>query len=229
MAQSTGEDWSAYVCEICEQPFHECFCYKVCEICGLPNNECQCNQGSFIKDQKIAVNSSNNISNHTSNTNVHGQICVYFLQGRCTFGDSCKFVHAQGSFTSPPAVRHSAPYPSNGSGMMPTPSGEVCKFFAAGNCKFGSSCRFSHSLPISRTPNQVMKPNFTGLESKFNNLKTKSSENGTTEEILQRKIAQIMDLKDEISMLEDVLAEKRETEAVLEMEIANLQQAYLHS
>jgi len=74
-----------------------------------------------------------------------------------------------------------------------------------------------------------MKSNSTGLESKFNNMKTKTAENGTTEEVLKKKIAQIMDLKDEISMLEDVLAEKRETEAVLEMEIANLQQAFLNS
>lgn len=70
------------------------------------------------------------------------QVCKFFLQNRCAFGDRCRNVH--------PAV---APY-AVGNGMAPAypfyPQSTVCRFYLRGACKFGDSCRFEH--PADQAP-----------------------------------------------------------------------------
>lgn len=55
-----------------------------------------------------------------------------------------------------PATRGRAPSPSfssSSSSSVPSssPSKPPCKYFSLGGCKYGSSCRFAHILPLQRS------------------------------------------------------------------------------
>ena len=65
------------------------------------------------------------------NTSDHSDrpACVFFQQGNCARGASCRFAH---SLSADPIK---------------------CKNFVSGNCRFGSACRYSHQLE-ERPPNQ---------------------------------------------------------------------------
>lgn len=57
-----------------------------------------------------------------------GPACWHFQQGRCSYGDRCRFRHvAAGSTDS-------------------TARAPQCRFWLQGECKFGEHCRFSHGL-----------------------------------------------------------------------------------
>jgi len=197
-----NSEWSAFLCEVCDQPFAECFCYKLCENCELPTNECVCN--SFqIQDQKMPQNVQH--QNPSSQMPVvNGGICIYFLQGRCTYGENCKYSH--GGYGTNNAVPKSTNGGDSGS--------EVCKFFLSGNCKFGKSCRFSHGMETTKYSDSAKEPRRT------NNI---PSDHKGSNSRLEAKMHELMDLRDEIALLEDVLSQKREVENALEQELASLQ------
>mmetsp|Transcript_4483 Transcript_4483/g.15747 ORF Transcript_4483/g.15747 Transcript_4483/m.15747 type:complete len:161 (-) Transcript_4483:329-811(-) len=75
------------------------------------------------------------------------QVCRYFLQNRCAFGDRCRNVHpavapfgANNGFAAPPGA-----YP-----YYQAPRSNVCRFFLRGVCAYGDSCRFEH--PADQAP-----------------------------------------------------------------------------
>jgi hypothetical protein len=82
------------------------------------------------------------------------QPCNFFASGTCNFGDSCRFSHEIGGIGQGQIGGGGNPSPfgnpprGNPSGNFDGGGGEQpCKFFASGQCKQGSACRFSHERP----------------------------------------------------------------------------------
>ncbi|KAL5728524.1 hypothetical protein ACHQM5_001597 [Ranunculus cassubicifolius] len=94
------------------------------------------------------------------------QVCNYYLQRRCNYGDSCKFLHDDSrrdqSFNSPPRspMRH---YQGNDNVRIRNhpnvyvnnrPASpmrrEPCKHFAFNRCYYGDNCKFSHAQQNER-------------------------------------------------------------------------------
>ncbi|KAI8956038.1 hypothetical protein F4801DRAFT_527810 [Xylaria longipes] len=68
--------------------------------------------------------------------------CIFFQQGRCRNGDTCRFSHA-----SPPAsILHPRPDPR---------SQVLCKFYLEGICKQGTNCPYRHEPSNSSASAQV--------------------------------------------------------------------------
>ena len=82
------------------------------------------------------------------------QPCKFFASGTCNFGDGCKFSHEIGGIGQGQIGGGGNPSPfgnlssGNPSGIFGGGGGKLpCKFFASGQCKNGSACRFSHEQP----------------------------------------------------------------------------------
>lgn len=76
--------------------------------------------------------------------------CAFYLQGKCTFGDTCRFPHASPVTSTIPA---------RGPFLRSTPkvvTAQQCKYFMRGSCGKGAKCPFSHNGIASAVTN--MKP-----------------------------------------------------------------------
>lgn len=94
------------------------------ELTGVP-------AGSWIS-QPPAQRTDNFIPT-TAQNHVDPPVCIFFSQGKCKYGFSCKFKHTG----KPPTAK--APQPDeNGA--------PVCTFFLRGVCQKGSGCRFRHEI-----------------------------------------------------------------------------------
>jgi hypothetical protein len=88
-------------------------------------------------------------------------ICKHYLEGKCKFGNSCRYTHAMilmpqpqssskgaSSFGFNPSFAPTAPrppsMPSSGTPQPQSSNTTPCPFFKQGNCKFGSKCRNRH-------------------------------------------------------------------------------------
>lgn len=73
-------------------------------------------------------------------------VCRHFLEGKCSYGDSCRFTHHV-AVSRQPSFR-----------ALPPPVVEdprsVCRHFLEGKCTYGDQCRFSHDAgpPPRMTP-----------------------------------------------------------------------------
>ncbi|KAI0114097.1 hypothetical protein GGR51DRAFT_505481 [Nemania sp. FL0031] len=71
--------------------------------------------------------------------------CIFFQQGRCRNGDSCRFSHASASTSTSTTPK-----------IRPDPRSQVlCKFYLEGICKQGTNCPYRHEQPGSSSSAQV--------------------------------------------------------------------------
>jgi len=74
-------------------------------------------------------------------------ICIKFVHGNCTFGDTCKFKH-------PEAANRVLTPPSKGRGK--DKSDGICKYFKKGTCTAGAHCKYKHPDKTSAAPAQAV-------------------------------------------------------------------------
>ena len=83
------------------------------------------------------------------------QLCKFFAQGRCAFGNACNAWHGDGENGQSQNGQNgqNGGYKAEGSKMKanghsaPRPAENICKHFLQGRCAFGDSCRNSHAVP----------------------------------------------------------------------------------
>ncbi|KAF3440677.1 hypothetical protein FNV43_RR18961 [Rhamnella rubrinervis] len=109
--------------------------------------------------------------------------CTDFVKGRCRRGESCKFEHhgAPDGFSKGPvsevsrekendrrkrdtSIEQSVDHEPRRSSDIP------CKFFAAGNCRNGKYCRFSHHSQTRASPNGKSKHDKWGPRHKLDDV-----------------------------------------------------------
>mmetsp|Transcript_109495 Transcript_109495/g.171225 ORF Transcript_109495/g.171225 Transcript_109495/m.171225 type:complete len:415 (+) Transcript_109495:61-1305(+) len=80
-----------------------------------------------------------------------GGICRHFMEGKCTYGDQCRFRHGPPpapphyAYSGPP--RASGPPPRSSDPPSGLPGQEICRHFLLGRCDRGAECRFPHTGP----------------------------------------------------------------------------------
>ncbi|KAK7318458.1 hypothetical protein RJT34_03160 [Clitoria ternatea] len=95
------------------------------------------------------------------------ETCIHYAKGRCRMGASCKYVHHDNSDRfSKVSVNESTREREidrrrtdnsfeQGGRHGPSHNGDIpCKFFAFGNCRNGTNCRFSHDRQACGSPNR---------------------------------------------------------------------------
>mmetsp|Transcript_10412 Transcript_10412/g.18136 ORF Transcript_10412/g.18136 Transcript_10412/m.18136 type:complete len:369 (-) Transcript_10412:70-1176(-) len=91
---------------------------------------------------------------------VEGPICRHFLEGKCTYGDACRFSHSEGggdmvsrsspvSFWAPPRV---VPPPASRRRPPSQDDRPICRHFLQGRCSAGDECNFSHEVDFELDP-----------------------------------------------------------------------------
>jgi len=103
-------DPSQFVCEICDQSFNDCHCDDFFD-------EADANEGYDYPYQEYRPVQ---------------EICKYYLNGTCKWGNSCRFSHE----TAMPIHN----------------TKEICKFYKEGTCRNGGNCPFSHELLNGQGP-----------------------------------------------------------------------------
>lgn len=74
------------------------------------------------------------------------QVCHFYREGDCRFGDSCRFKHERNLAVLPETT------------TTPARSSEPCRYFILGSCAYGDQCKFSHAPSID--PKWVDVPDF---------------------------------------------------------------------
>eukprot|EP00930_Biecheleria_cincta_P041250 TRINITY_DN28249_c0_g1_i1.p1 TRINITY_DN28249_c0_g1~~TRINITY_DN28249_c0_g1_i1.p1 ORF type:complete len:410 (+),score=47.26 TRINITY_DN28249_c0_g1_i1:109-1338(+) len=70
-------------------------------------------------------------------------VCRHFLQGKCEYGDACRFSHvADSSGVSPLIAEPRLP-------RVPDANGSLCRHFLQGKCEYGDNCNFSHGKAVA--------------------------------------------------------------------------------
>jgi hypothetical protein len=72
--------------------------------------------------------------------------CKFWSEGKCFFGDECKFWH---DYSNPPPIQPSESERIHFH-LTKRPAPKIpCKFYALGECKYGKECKFLHE-PIGK-------------------------------------------------------------------------------
>jgi len=84
-------------------------------------------------------------SSSSDNTNTSNVLCLYFVQGFCSYGEECRFSHDL------KLLENEATLPK----QITLYKTELCRtFMELGTCKFGERCQFAHGLdnlkPVKR-------------------------------------------------------------------------------
>ena len=74
-------------------------------------------------------------------TNKQNRVCHNYQQGKCTFGDGCRFSH---DTKQRAGVKRSREEKNNTNTKKSTVKGRVCKNHLNGGCKWGDKCKFAH-------------------------------------------------------------------------------------
>ncbi|PIA41801.1 hypothetical protein AQUCO_02200316v1 [Aquilegia coerulea] len=109
--------------------------------------------GSYVHPNNLEQDYSRNELSHgyeSQRSKRSSEMCINFLRGKCIRGSSCRFIHetsiADGHGTSEMAHERDIKSYSGLDHRLESHrnNGVLCKFFAAGNCRKGISCNFSH-------------------------------------------------------------------------------------
>lgn len=74
-------------------------------------------------------------------------VCRHFLQGKCEYGDACRFSHASDGFQESPLTAGTKSY-----NTVPETNGSLCRHFLQGRCEYGDTCSFSHGSAVTSVP-----------------------------------------------------------------------------
>jgi hypothetical protein len=115
-------------CACCKGFKHGCDCRRNgSTVCTAPN----CMEGAAAQPPISNSNPSSQSSTFNPTTVFRANataptpiICSFFLQGYCSFGDSCRNIHEGAPATSPKS--------------------RICRFYSLGTCNKGDSCTFIH-------------------------------------------------------------------------------------
>ena len=80
------------------------------------------------------------------------KICYRFAEGKCSFGDTCRYEHVQKSLLTEPEKRRMERSVFRERPSDAVKSGQVCGAWKRGKCKFGDRCRTAMQLmrPVIR-------------------------------------------------------------------------------
>lgn len=130
------------------------------------------------KDGPLRYSASHESRDYSIRSGRSNETCINFAQGKCRMGASCKYVHHMNSDELSKGIADESTRErefdrrrrensfERGGGHEPNRSVDTpCKFFAAGNCRNGKYCRFSHDMQASRSPSRRLKDDRWGSNS----------------------------------------------------------------
>ncbi|GKV17247.1 hypothetical protein SLEP1_g27778 [Rubroshorea leprosula] len=135
--------------------------------CPFLHHEIQSHEDSWDNKRRKSVATKHFVPNDSKEFIMKGErstnCCTEYLKGNCRRGASCRFVHdgasdvfGRGSMnevTSERDIRNRDASPEGRVEQAPRRNTDIpCKFFAAGSCRKGKYCRFSHHVQARISP-----------------------------------------------------------------------------